>query len=222
MIGTALLLAALAAADTEIPPQLTAFRPLIGEWRGVGMVRRGSSAGSWRETAEWRFDFTGDSPAVVYDVTEGKHLAAVRFTVKDGKLAATLTRPDAKPVAAEVAKSEDNWVVTSTAGDAPLRVTVNPLNEKRTVVLIEEGRAGSDSFRRLGEAGYTRSGTRLATPGSAGPECVVTGGLGTIEVTHDGRTYYVCCTGCKAAFEADPEAILAEAAARRAEAAGSP
>jgi YHS domain-containing protein len=43
---------------------------------------------------------------------------------------------------------------------------------------------------------------------------VVTGGAGTISVTHKGQTYYVCCTGCQQAFEDDPEGVLAEYAAR--------
>ena len=38
----------------------------------------------------------------------------------------------------------------------------------------------------------------------------MTGGLGTIPVTHAGKTYHVCCTGCVAAFEADPEGTLAD------------
>ncbi|NII09101.1 heavy metal translocating P-type ATPase [Oleiagrimonas sp. C23AA] len=36
---------------------------------------------------------------------------------------------------------------------------------------------------------------------------------------HDGRTYYFCCDGCKQAFLAHPEAVLAKAADRDAEAA---
>ena len=52
--------------------------------------------------------------------------------------------------------------------------------------------------------------SQLAEQRVAGRECVVTGGLGTIAVRHKGETYWVCCTGCREAFEADPEAILAE------------
>ncbi|MBV9126060.1 MAG: YHS domain-containing protein [Planctomycetes bacterium] len=47
-------------------------------------------------------------------------------------------------------------------------------------------------------------------------ECIVTGGLGTIPVSYKGITYYVCCTGCKQAFEDNPEKILKEAAKRKA------
>ena len=45
-------------------------------------------------------------------------------------------------------------------------------------------------------------------------ECVVTGGLGTIEVTHNGKTYYVCCTGCRDYFNENAEKVLADHAAR--------
>ncbi len=46
--------------------------------------------------------------------------------------------------------------------------------------------------------------------------CVVTGGLGKIAVTYKGQTYYVCCSGCKDAFEENPEKILKEFEARKA------
>lgn len=62
--------------------------------------------------------------------------------------------------------------------------------------------------------GYTREGTRLAVEGVSGKECIVTGGEGTIQVTHQGKKYWVCCSGCAAAFEEDPEGILKEYAAR--------
>jgi YHS domain-containing protein len=38
----------------------------------------------------------------------------------------------------------------------------------------------------------------------------VTGGKGTIPVTYQGETYYVCCTGCRDLFNDDPETVLAE------------
>jgi hypothetical protein len=46
--------------------------------------------------------------------------------------------------------------------------------------------------------------------------CIVTGGLGKIPVTYKGQTYYVCCSGCKEAFEENPEKILKEFEARKA------
>jgi protein SCO1/2 len=45
--------------------------------------------------------------------------------------------------------------------------------------------------------------------GSTPPRCPIDRGRGTIPVTYQGRTYQVCCTGCKEKFEADPGAVLA-------------
>ncbi len=42
----------------------------------------------------------------------------------------------------------------------------------------------------------------------------MTGGAGTIRVSYKGKSYYVCCTGCRDAFNDDPEGILADYRAR--------
>jgi len=106
-------------------------------------------------------------------------------------------------------------VLTAEDGDEVRQVTVTMLNEKRTLILFEKKLATASSFNRVAEVGYTREGTRLATSDASGPECIVTGGTGTMEVKYKGQTYYVCCTGCKQAFEDDPEGVIAEAAERR-------
>ena len=44
---------------------------------------------------------------------------------------------------------------------------------------------------------------------------VVTGGLGTIEVSYDGKSYYVCCTGCRDYFNENPKQVLKEYTERK-------
>jgi YHS domain-containing protein len=44
----------------------------------------------------------------------------------------------------------------------------------------------------------------------------VTGGLGKIQVSFGGNTYYVCCTGCRDAFNENPAKMIAEYKARKA------
>jgi YHS domain-containing protein len=44
----------------------------------------------------------------------------------------------------------------------------------------------------------------------------VSGGKGTMSTVYKGKTYYFCCTGCRDAFNDDPDGIIAEAAARAA------
>lgn len=89
------------------------------------------------------------------------------------------------------------------------RLTLTILNENRMLVLFERRPQNQSFFTRVGEVGYQRQGTKIAAVGGSGPICVVTGGAGTIAVMHQGKTYYVCCTGCRDAFLDDPAGILA-------------
>ena len=52
----------------------------------------------------------------------------------------------------------------------------------------------------------------MSDAGYADKTCIISEGLGTMEVTYKGRSYWVCCTGCKAAFEEDPETWIVRAA----------
>jgi hypothetical protein len=40
--------------------------------------------------------------------------------------------------------------------------------------------------------------------------CIVSGGLGKITVSYKGKTYYVCCSGCRDAFSDQPEKYVKE------------
>ena len=88
------------------------------------------------------------------------------------------------------------------------------LHADRMLLLAETKPAGQTSFSRVAEVGYTRKGGSFAAAADAGPKCILTGGRGTITVEYKGKTYYVCCTGCKQAFLDDPEGVIAEAAER--------
>ena len=192
MFALALLLAPPADARSAVPDAraaLAALNPLVGQWRGVAQPRRGSAAGAWRENGEWVWDFADPArPALVFTVAGGERPRTLRFD----------------PASADFAATETGAVTAD--GDGC--VTVRVLNADRFTLLRERRRTPAGRFRRAYEVGYTREGVRLAERGVGGPECVVTGGLGTIAVSHAGTTYHVCCTGCVAAFEADPEGVL--------------
>jgi YHS domain-containing protein len=79
---------------------------------------------------------------------------------------------------------------------------------------MEKHAPAADSFLRIAEIGYTRAGSSFGNI-AQGRECILTGGLGTIEVTHNGKTYYVCCTGCRDYFNANPEQTIAEYTAKK-------
>ena len=66
------------------------------------------------------------------------------------------------------------------------------------------------AFTKEWQIGMTREGVQLAA-GKKGPECIVTGGLGTQAINYKGATYYVCCGGCRDAFNENPEKYIREA-----------
>jgi len=202
------------AAKTAARKALEPLNPFIGGWRGAGQVRRGSRAGAWLESGVFVWNFANDQVAVQYDVKDGKQIrtAQIHFDTQTRAFVMQATFAD-KVKRRYTGKREKNVFVFEAEPDPAgyvSRVTLRQLNEKRMLVLYEARKASQSFYRRLGEVGYTRKGTRLAASGSTGPQCVVTGGAGTIAVSHKGKTYYVCCTGCRDAFNDDPEGILAE------------
>jgi len=197
---------------------LEPFQSLVGGWRGVGQPKRGSNVGAWSETAEWVWDLKGtEGPVLCVKFAEGKQLQSARLGFDPDKkeyvLEGKLANDEVRRLTG--VRTGNRLVLESRAEDQTVhQVTLTLLNEKRTLLLYQSRPPRATQFTRVAEVGYTRSGTRLAEEGVTGRECIVTGGLGTIQVEYKGKMYWVCCTGCREAFIDDPEAILAEAAIR--------
>ncbi len=211
-----------AAGRSDIASQkgaLAELNPLIGKWRGVGQPRRGSVQGAWQEQAEWVWDFADGGNAVRVDIAQGKLAKTLRLTfdtmTKEYVGQLTTANGEAEMYRGRFQKPGVLVLTTSAMGDEVRQITVTRLSDIRTLVLFEKRAAAQASFQRVAEVGYTRDGARLATASTSGPECIVTGGAGTMEVKYKGETYYVCCSGCRQAFEDDPEGVIAEAAERR-------
>jgi YHS domain-containing protein len=209
-----------AAAKAASQEALEEFNGLIGHWRGAAQPVRNSNKGAWIEKAEWVWELKKDSAALRYLVNGGKLLKSAALTydpaAKVYHLQATLSDQTSRDY---VGKLDGNKLVLESAADKAGRVhrlTVTQLNDKRTLVLLEERPSENPQFSRVVEVGYTREGTSLAVEGAGEPECIVSGGKGTMSTVYKGQTYWFCCTGCRDAFNDDPEGIIAEAAARAA------
>jgi YHS domain-containing protein len=206
-------------ADQEA---LKAYAPLVGSWRGVGQVERGRAKGAWMESADWAWKLTSDSARLKMTVKKGKYIkeGVLRPGKSPGKFVFEATLADGKSRVFAGAAGERKRLVLTADAKAPVggvrRVTITPLHDTRLLVLLEAEDAERHIFSRLGEVGYTREGVAFAA-GESYPLCVVTQGRGTIQVSYKGKTYWVCCTGCRDLFKDDPEAVLAEAAAREKE-----
>jgi hypothetical protein len=199
---------------------LQEFNLLVGNWRGIGQPKRGSQVGAWQERAESVWELKPQSNGIRWNIDAGKYwktaLLSFDESTKKYQLSAKLLDDSTRTYRGELA--EQRLVMDSEPDEKKdvHRITLTVLNENRVTLLFERRAAEQSFLNRVAEIAYQREGTRLAVAGSSGHECVVTGGLGTIAVTHNGKTYYVCCTGCRDAFKEDPEGILAEYAKRKA------
>ncbi|MBI1310110.1 hypothetical protein GC176_02295 [bacterium] len=215
----------LSALQVEVRESLARFNDWIGEWRGVGQERRGSTRGGWQETGGFVWNFDDGRVGIVYSIEKSKHLKTGTLSWDQKSKQYTLDAVFADDSKQRLAgKLDEGRLVLESippnepAADADVwRITFRQLNDKRMTVLYEKRRATQKLYLRVGEVGYTREGTRLAASDATGPECVVTGGAGTIAVTYKGEKYYVCCTGCRDAFNDDPEGIIAAYREQKAE-----
>jgi hypothetical protein len=220
LFSLSLVISADEAQDKQ--QQLTALQPLVGSWRGVGQPQRGSTKDSWVEEAAWSWNFEASGPALVATLPTAKYFSELKLTVGEQPQTFTLLatpKNGGQPI--EYAGRLDGQgqlalVADQPPADFPKRLSFRfTAGNDRLLLLLEKPSATSGSFTRLAEIGYTRQGSGFGKIANQ-RECVVTGGLGTIEVSHAGKTYYVCCTGCRDYFNESPEKVLAEYAARQA------
>ena len=201
--------------------RLAKIQQLVGAWRGVGQPQRASTKDSWLEEADWAWSFE-DGPALVAKLPKAKYFRELKITAgkESGKFALAAT-PAGGGEAITYAGALDDEQRLVVALDKPLEELPQRMTFRfvaggdRLLVLLEKKSPTSDQFVRLAEVGFTRQGSGFGQ-GASQRECVVTGGLGTIEVMHNGQTYYVCCTGCRDYFNEKPDEILKEYAARKA------
>ncbi|HEV7223069.1 MAG TPA: hypothetical protein VGN42_10245 [Pirellulales bacterium] len=235
MVISAGLLLGAAGADLKDSERISsdkqALAPLqvyVGGWKGVGQLRRGSSQGAWTEKAEWAWKFDDGRAALVFQSPESKYYVSGRLLAgeKPGSFELRAVRTDGKTedrFAGAVDDREQLVLVAqreaapaAAAADLPDRLSIRTVADgDRLLILYERRIAATDRYTRLAEVGSTRQGSSFAK-GSSQPECVVTGGLGTIEVQYQGKKYLVCCTGCRDLFNDDPAAVLAEYRERKA------
>jgi hypothetical protein len=194
---------------------LQRLNEFVGEWKGAGgpdKPRPESQDSAWAETAAWAWKFRGADAWLVWDVTGGKHVKSGELRYLPGRKQYRLTVTDPKGQKRDYTGhiDEKKYLVVSRvdpmSGETQ-QFTFNTAAEGvRLVYRYAVKPPGRTVFTRVYQVAANRAGESLAARGgSKGRECVVTGGLGTIPVTYRGQTYFVCCTGCRDAFNESPE-----------------
>lgn len=200
---------------------LQPFHDLIGSWRGTGIPegsKKEKQTGSWVETQKWAWRFNGDDVCLVLTIEKGKH-----FT--KGELRPGAERGNYKLLLHTTDQREQRFVGTLTDRVLTLsrtdettkevqRLVIRLIHNNRHLLDYEVKPDGKPTFSKRYQIGATKEGVAFAA-GDGKPECIVSGGLGTITVTHKGQTYYVCCSGCRDEFKADPEKYIKEHEAKK-------
>jgi len=220
IFGLGPLFAGDAAPDKAASKQaLMALQNYVGDWKGAGALK-GGGKDAWTEESAWAWDFKSGKAALYFTTTQGKYYSAGRIEAgeKEGAYVFTGTLPDGKTtetLKGGVTKDELALLNENPAEGRPAKLELTLFAKgKRLVMTLYAKDAGGKNFTPLAEVGFTRKGSGFGKD-AQGPECVVTGGLGTSTVSYKGKTYYVCCSGCRDEFNENPEKILAEFAERK-------
>jgi hypothetical protein len=197
---------------------LQALQEFIGGWNGSGTSEKNRSE-IWKEKANWGWRFKGKDVWLTVEMPDSRHIKSgeIRYLtdktryqmaavdkagkkltfegeLKKGRLILERLDPDSK---------ETQQIQMSTAGGGLRFIwnyAVKP--ENRTL------------YNKQYQVAFTKEGESFGSAAKKN-ECVVTGGLGTSTVSYMGVTYYVCCSGCRDAFNENPAKIVKEYLARK-------
>jgi hypothetical protein len=223
LVCAAVLLVPAAVRADESPAEarkaaLQQLNDYIGSWKATGgpdKPRPAPTDPTWTEAITWAWRFKGDDAWLTFDVKNGKHLTGGEVRYQPAKKVYLLSAVDAKKQKLDFegrldAKGYLVFQRVDKATGETQQLTMNSAADGvRFVYRYATKPKGSTLFNRQYLVGATKEGEAFGeSPKKA--ECVVTGGLGTIAVSYKGETFYVCCSGCRDAFNEDPAKYVKE------------
>ncbi|MFN0198776.1 MAG: hypothetical protein ACKVT0_18670 [Planctomycetaceae bacterium] len=221
-----------ADAHRKMEDVMTALKPLqvvLGNWNGITKNKVNGFNGM--EVADWVWDLKTDphQPALVLDAPMGNYIHKARLTYDADNRKFQLTTTDADKHEKVYAGEFTQEVEDVPGDDKKLQRTF-----ELTFVQVtppETKKSGRLTFRQLDNNRYQmevadkrgknwhvadivanqRQGTSFALSDTdyGDKTCIISQGLGTISISYQGKTFWVCCSGCKAAFEEDPKKWIA-------------
>jgi hypothetical protein len=206
-----------AADDNDaVQEGLAELNEFIGQFKGTAGPDKTSKPETWSENMAWSYKFAkGKPPALAITVEKGKYFEKgdLRYLPDSKKYELSLVMVDKKatnPVVLTGELKKGYLTLEGTdakTGDAHRLVMSTNNDGARLIFKYELKGKGKSQFAKIYDAVQKKEGAEIAGGGKK-PECIVTGGLGTMAVTFGGQTYYVCCTGCRDAFNESPEKFV--------------
>jgi hypothetical protein len=227
------------AEKTEaIRKALDPLQIMTGTWEGT--TRKGYGGFKAVDGVQWMWDFRTKKgqPALVYLSDKSPYFRSARLTYQIDDETYQLTTTDSEgetriyeggfsqPVREEPGddkklhrsyKLQFRQIADAGAKDV-WQVVFNQQDNNRYLLDLKKRRPSSGKFDvDIDTVGTQRQGVSFALSASdyGNKTCIVSQGLGTSTVMYKGKTYYVCCSGCRGAFEEEPERWIAAAEKRK-------
>jgi hypothetical protein len=181
----------------------------IGEWKGNAESKAGGKNTLWKENYSWSWKFKDGDARLAVVLDGGKHFKSGELTYLPEKKIYRLTAKDTadkeQVFEGELKKGRLELVRTDSKTNDVHKLTLNTAAEGVRLLLAYEVQTGGKGlFTTVYKSAANKEGESLAGGGKKN-ECVVTGGLGTIAVSYMGKTFYVCCGGCRDEFNENPK-----------------
>jgi hypothetical protein len=202
---------------------LQVLNDFVGTWKGAGgpdKPRPGPNDPTWSETIQWSWRFKGEDVWLRFEVKDGKHFESgeVRYMQVQKLYQLAVVDRKKQTLTFEGRLDEKGYLVFERLDPATgetQQLTMNSAAEGvRFIYRYATRSKGSTLFAKQFMVAATRQGESLGAAAKKN-ECIVTGGLGTIAVSYMGETFFVCCTGCRDAFNDDPAKIVREYKAKK-------
>jgi len=200
---------------------LAPFNDLIGTWRAVGTpagTREEQQKGFWNENMSWEWKFKGPDAWLEVVFKDSKNFTAgeLRYDAAKDSFVFTAKTPAKETLTFGGQLSKEKVLTLDhDAKNEIHRLVITLLHSNRFLYRYEVRPDGKMVFAQRYKVGATKEGVPFAA-GDGKPECIVSGGLGTIAVSYKGQTYYVCCSGCRSEFNDNSEKYIKEYAEKKA------
>jgi hypothetical protein len=199
-----------AKAAQEAKEALQTLNDFVGTWDGDGKLK----AKTWAESLEWGWNFKSPEPRMVLKFKDSKAFktAEVRYVAEKKEFEATVVdlKDQKKVFTGKLNKDTLLLERTDAESKAAERLKLNAIdNGARISANLSHKAEGKTAYVPDFDVSYSNKAVSFA-PGQKKPECIVSGGIGNGTVTHNGKTYYICCSGCRDAFNANPDKFVKE------------
>lgn len=220
------LLTPVLAADKEEfdneKEALQALNDFIGSWKGSGgpeAKARPTAKETWSETVDFGWRFKGNDAWMTVTFKKGRFFKSGDLHYLTDKKVYQLTLTDLKDKKRVFTGNYENSYLTLEHVDEDSMDTFQlkmnlAAGGDRFIYRYARKPEGKTIFVDKVQLGATKEGVSLAAKEKK-IECVVSGGLGTMAVSFMGKTYYVCCSGCRDAFNENPEKYVKEFEAKQ-------